>query len=99
MFAVGRHTARLRYDFSSVSVRLKLHTEDKLGSIVSVVAYDSLPGHQRFPTFVWLAAIDPGNLHAAFTRQGAEFPTAGARTRILAPASASVQDNWFSEPQ
>ena len=33
---------------------------------MAVVVYDSLPGHQRFPTFVWLAAIDPGNLLAAF---------------------------------
>jgi hypothetical protein len=43
---VERNVANLHH----YAERSRHHTKDKQRLVVSVVAYDSLPGHQRFPT-------------------------------------------------
>ncbi|MFX8949721.1 hypothetical protein ABTM92_19365, partial [Acinetobacter baumannii] len=52
--------------------------------------------------FVWLAAIDPRQsacrIHTA-GRWSFRLQEPSPRVLALAQKSASVQDNWFSEPQ
>jgi hypothetical protein len=78
------------------------HTKDKQGFVVSVVAYDSLPGHQRFATLLsgWPLLI-PGSACRIHTAGRWSFRLQEPSPRVLALAqkSASAQDNWFSEPQ